>query len=437
MIDPKTDRTAIYLSIRLVNADEGELDMSAEIANRFISLQLVEEDKKVDQWQMTLMNDDLHFLDDRRFADGQQLEVSWGYKGHMTPERIMQISGREGMETLTLKGSSEVYNYDLEPVFKTWENVTYSDAVREIAEAKGFTGERLHLQETTVVQETILQKETDARFVARLARKIGWLFYIDHLGWHFHPRLYDQPPVKIYSYKRVVEGSHPGGEIIGSPRLEDTKKKKDTKAGKVKIYGRDRNTGVKYEVEATETGLVRPGLGYETEAPPPGETSGQREERLARETVIPVSGLTEEEAKLRVEEIQKRMASGRYTLTFPAIGDPDVCAKQIVEVHGISDFLSGKFYLQKVQHDVKVGDYTQTLTMKKDNPAQVPKKIGKDKSHTGGDTQTGAQPNETDTEGGTTVERPVLVLDHEGNLVPAKQYVGQGQSTGLENLGAQ
>lgn len=436
MIDQTTDRTALYISIRLINSDEGELDLSAELASRFVGLELMEEDKKVDQWKMTLMNDDLAFLDDRRFADGQQLEVSWGYMGHMTPERVMQISGREGMETLTIKGASEVYNYDREPVFKTWENVTYTDAVKEIAEAKGYTGERLHLEETTVAHETILQRETDARFVARLARKLGWLFYIDHLGFHFHKRLLEQPPVKVYSYKRVVEGSHPGGEIIGSPRLEDTKQKKSKKAGKVKIYGRDKTTGKTYEVEATETGNVRSGLGYETEAITPGEEKGQREERLARETVIPVSGLTEEEAQQRVDEIQKRMASGRYAMIWSAIGDPDVAAKQVVEMHGVSEFMSGKFYLKKVRHVVNPGSYVQELTGTKDNPAVVPKNIGKDQAHTGGDTATGAQPNETTTDGDNSTERPVLVLDREGNLVPAKQYVGQGQSTGLENLGA-
>jgi late control gene D protein (GPD) len=146
------------------------------------------------EYPVDIGNADLTLLGDARLAPGAALAVAvpvggeeqilaWGpVHGH----RIHLVHGGTG-STLEVIGGDRCVEMDREVKMKIWDSVTASDVVSSIAADYGLTPDMEDTPEQHIEDKhTLVQADTDLRFVHRLARRYGYLFWIstDATGTH-------------------------------------------------------------------------------------------------------------------------------------------------------------------------------------------------------------------------------------------------------------
>jgi len=158
-------------------------------------------DDKADKLSLQLDNFDLALFDREDLMAGAVLEVSWGYPGNMSPPRRVVVKSMKGFQALTLEGQALSALMNQQAKTRKWEGKTRSEVVREVAKDAGYEGALVDIDDTPDTLDVINQAaETDARFLARLAQKEGFQFFIDGTGLHFHQRRQDRSPAHVFTW---------------------------------------------------------------------------------------------------------------------------------------------------------------------------------------------------------------------------------------------
>lgn len=413
MLARNYDRSAPILVMAVVDGDSPKESLTSLLESRFISLELIDTDSGGDKFKITIDNSDLAMLDDHRLSSGQVIRVSYGYLGAMTPPRDFVIKSVRGFLELQIEGLSPMTLMDREPRMRVFDGRRASDIVAWIAASYGYSGPLLHVEDSALILDHVQQRETDARLIKRLAAKLRWLTYIDHTGFHFHPRRLEMPSIRQYAFMHEVDGSHPGGDIVGVPRFEADFA---GKAGLIKIVGRDPVTGESWQVSASNDETDREGLGPNLEIVDPAKARGRVMERVSRSvtTGVPGTRATAEQIA-RGEYILSSL--GNYHVTINVVGDPQVSAKQIVELWGISDYLSGRYYVKECRTNFSPGNYSQQLKLMRDAAGKKEHQIAEDSAAAQGQ---GQRKN-------VLTQKDETVRDGNANLKTVRYYYRNGQ----------
>jgi hypothetical protein len=356
--------------VKLINSDEPETQLDY-IVDRFQSLKFEEKDKGVDQCTLVLRNTDLKLLDEAAFVKGQKLRIMWGYAGNMSAPREVVIQKVTGSDPITIKARGTMVLMDRKRKNRGWVG-THADIVISIAEEYGYEGGVLHVHRADDDQhyEWVQQNHTDGRFIAKLARLNGYVFWIDQLGLHWGPRPTDVVPTRVYVYS-----SDPAiSDMLGVPKLEGNFSKQITR---VSVLARDPITKQFVEAHGSSDETDFTSLGNVEEDGDPDNPEGERQIRITRGVTRHVGMMTESEAKRHADARYRLTADGKYKIDFEAIGDPLVGAKQIVEVLGIGDTWSGNFYLPGVVHNVTPGSFRQRIMGRKNALGKLNSKVKK------------------------------------------------------------
>ena len=427
---------AAQILIELIDYDDGDLGWLKEenyqlweyLQERLVLFKFHDRTKGKDRLEMTLRNDDHKLIDNPIFAKGQKFLISWGWTGNMTPPRRVVVQKVIGRDQIVVKCHCRLALMDRDKVSRFEENMTDSEFVRKVAAEYGYTGQYLHIDETTIRHDIVQNYRTDARFLNYLARKNHFDFYIDFTGLHWHERRTNMEPVKTYIYK-----NDPGvGDILDVPKFEVNL----TRAvAKVKVVARDPRT--KKEIIAyggpNETEMEN--LGFEDEMGDPDDSDqGRRAGRMARYDVRGGGLMSQEEAQREADARYMETAKKKYKMEMSVIGDPKVRAKRLVDYWGMADLMNGFYYLKEVVHVIEGGKFTQILKGEKDalGKLNTAKKIGRKKS-----------PNPIIRLDDTTIygdiaeelQRMLTVkATAEGNIIPAWTYGSSGGGAYLGDL---
>ena len=170
-----------------------------------------------------------NFQDEERFRIWKQVDVAIGFvdagnedliSGYITrvQPRYTQDDGHCVLEIAGMDGSVLM---DREEKLKDWPDKTDSDIAREILGAYPL---EVAVDDTEIVHKealsTVIQRETDLRFVQRLARRNGFDFYVDGGTAHFqrveaealrHPILaaHFGPETTLTSFRATVDALRP------------------------------------------------------------------------------------------------------------------------------------------------------------------------------------------------------------------------------------
>jgi phage protein D len=137
---------------------------------------------------------ELPLLSDGRLGPGADLAVSVPLdtqehvlvRGPVHGQRVRLLHGVSG-SWLEVVGSDKCIELDREIKMRVWDAVTTSDVVRTIAGEYGLRADIEDTKEQHVEDKhALIQRDTDLRFVRRLARRYGFLFWItsDARGQH-------------------------------------------------------------------------------------------------------------------------------------------------------------------------------------------------------------------------------------------------------------
>lgn len=378
---PLSAAPRIYVTVEPAKGKgSGPQDLSSGV----LSLEYEESEKKVDKCVLTLNNQDLSYFDHPIFEKGTRLKVSWGYGGKMSPPRAVVVQKVTGALTLKVEAQGAGILMHKTPRTRTYENTTRSELVHALAKEHGFGDTERFIEQTTRTFPVITQAGlTDAAFIKRLADLEGFEFYVDFDGFHWHPRRFGQKPVRVYQYYLPPNV----GDIVNFDVDNDvtakpghvTVKGRDPLAKKdVKSEGNDANTKRDTLAAIPELlGTVPPdGNAKATNAPPPaGEVLMVNPRTGETQLKVPPAGAASSAVQTTADPGgAKKAADGQFTraqqaavqLKLHLVGDPSLVAKTVVEVRGLGQRLSGKYYIHELKHSVSASGYTMDAKARTD-----------------------------------------------------------------------
>jgi len=352
-------REAPMLLVKL-RTDEGQ-DFRV-VTDRVLEFRYTDRERKADVCKLVVDNADLSNFDDPVFKKGSRLIVAWGYPGRMSPERQVVITSVKGFRRLEIEANAESVLLNTVVRNRTFQNQTVSQVIRGLASDAGFTGSSAIIEDTAEVIDTITQSRlTDAQFIRRWASRLGFEFYVDHEGFHFHPRRLGEAPVRTFRYF-----TDPGqGDILDEPTIDNDV---TARPGRVRARGRDplRREDID-ETADDESDTDRDVLAPILEILDPEDGSSVHVgNRLASEDVVPVSSDTAADARTRARARFRRVQQVAVKMSLPVIGDPQLFAKTVVQIEGMGVRLSVRYWVTEVEHDLSPGGYRCTLKLVSD-----------------------------------------------------------------------
>jgi phage protein D len=287
-------------------------------------------------------------------AEGNEIEVSWGYLGNYSPARTCVITSVQGSLQLSVEANAKSVIMNRLTKARVFEGLSYSEIAAQIAEEYGYDESAQFIDDTGAKIEVVAQARlTDAQFLRSLANKLGFEFFVDFDGLHFHERKIGQKPIK-----RFVWYTSTGDPGAGRPAGEILKwsVKTQTKGGKGSVVAKGRDP-LKKETHTSEVSNAT-----ETDRPTnagvslvPSPKDGGLTKNTAGESVIPSSEADQVAGKQTAQGVYRKSQQGTVILSMSCIGDPQLVAKSAIEVLGISQAFSGNYFVQKVTHDVGSG----------------------------------------------------------------------------------
>ncbi|WP_373564283.1 phage late control D family protein [Myxococcus sp. CA039A] len=333
------------------------------LEGRVLGLTFEESATKADKLSLQLDNFDLSLFDRAELVGGAVLEVSWGYPGQMAPVRRVVVTKLKGFQLLTVEGQALSTLMHREAKTRTWAGKTRGQVVREVAAEYGYEGDSVRVEDTGESFDTIHQAgETDARFLRRLAAREEFEFHVDDRGLSFASRNQASAPTHVLWWY-----SDAGRGDILSVNVES---ELGRRVGQAQVRGRDAKSKTNIEAQASSGTVPRTTLAdfLDVVEKQTGTTSLQL--RNATTSVQPTSASTPAQAQREAEARFRRAEAGTVKLSLQVVGNPSLRAKSVVEVRGISSFLSGKYYVTEAKHVLSFSGYTTDLKLSRDGTGQ-------------------------------------------------------------------
>lgn len=335
-----------------------------DVSELVFELEYEDCESKSDKLTLKVNNFDLSNFDNPVWSKGTVLEAQWGYPGNLTPLRECVIQKVTGFQILTVEALDKGIVLNKETKSRSWTHTTRSEVVRQLAKEEGFDFERVHIESTEVVYESISQARlTNAAFLKQLAAKEGFEFYVDFDGFHWHPKRLGQKPIREFVWYTSRTGD-----------LKDLNVENDVtdKPAAVVARGRDPLTKQTFEVKADDKSTKREGTGAVLEAIDPRKASTY--DTVVAAGTASTSPTTEPNAAAAKRAVDGQFRQAQITvvkLKGKSVGDPGLVAKSIVRVSGIRS-LSGNYYLTDVKHRINASGFENEWVGKRDGRSATP-----------------------------------------------------------------
>lgn len=336
---------------------EGGVEEEVDLSDRIISFEYTDDEKKADKLSMQVDNFDGSAWDEATYKKGNIMRIQWGYPGYLSPAREVVITKANGGTTMTVEAKAKSILMARETKTRTFENMTRSEVVAQIAEENGFGSEVQDIEATAERFETIVQPNvSDARFLKNLAFKEGFEFYVDHEGMHWRSRGFDKAPVRRYTWY--------GGEVRDLHSIHNYNVENDltAKPAKTVYRGIDSKTGKPFSATGSNAETKRPVLQEIVEIRDVETGEWKQETRAAVQEEKPSSESSEASAKKRADGRFRKISQRSVTLSITVTGDPLTLAKTVNEVLGIAKRIDGRYYIEEVKHSIGSG-YTCAVKM--------------------------------------------------------------------------
>jgi phage protein D len=408
-IHPRTEPTFF---VRV--APEGAGTERVDLSERILSFVFEDSEKKADKLVLSVDNWDLSSFDDPVWKKGNLLEVSWGYPGDMAPARECVIQKVTGFQQLAVEAHAKSVLMNKVARCRTFENVRRSDVVRQIARENGY-GEALQdIEDTEHVLPLVTQaRMTDAQLLRRLADREGFEFYVDFDGLHFHQRRLGQKPVRALRWYTAPEV----GEVLSLNIENDV----TGKPGAVSVRGRDPVAKKDIDARGSNAETQRDSLAPVIELVDPETGATRLERRNIAENIHSTAEHSADTAKREADARYRRAQHLTVELSATVLGDPSLLAKTVVELQGISQRLSGKYYVKEAKHKIDGSGYTVELKCLRDGTSEL-----------GGAPSKGKPNTSSAAESDPDALRPVEVVDPETGQthIEYRDARGRGASGG-------
>jgi len=348
------DSRAAGVRVGLLNDAGDRAAVPAGLEGRVLSLSYEDTEARADKVELELDNRDMSLFDREELLGGALLELSWGYRGKMSAPRRVIVQRVKGFDVLTLEGYALSLLLHRHERTRRFENVRASDIATTVATESGF-GSLSQIEPTRMPLDFVNQAgETDAALLRRLAKREGYVFYVDDTGFHFHPERLEAAPTHVLGWRTE------GDVRVMSVRVESDVMRR---VGKVSVKTRDPLTRSTQEASATGDNTNRTTLGEGVAVVDPETGAVSMQVRNASEAVRVGS-----QADATTEAADRFRQAERPTvkLSVQTVGDPTLRAKTVVELRGLPALFAGKYYVREVRHSLGESGYVCDLKLVRD-----------------------------------------------------------------------
>ncbi len=271
------------------------------------------------------------------FIFGGKIEIKLGYKDRFETVITGLITSltyhfeEENFLDLEIEGYDFLFLLLKNRNFKTWSNMKISDVVNEVVQEYPF--EDIYIDSTDITFNQIRQEnETDFSFIKRLSKKTGFEFFVDdgrfifrNLGMNLSPELSLSFGKELIFFKPTIDLSKTVNEVMVKGWNPETKQEivGTAKSGDEENIEKEGEKG---------TAVVKTSL------------------KIPVVHEIRTNVKTKEEADKLAISILNDLSLGYLKGKCTSVGLPDIKPATVIELKGLGEKFSRKYYVEKVFH---------------------------------------------------------------------------------------
>lgn len=342
-----------YFEVKLQGRPAGQ-----DVVKDILSVSYKDNIQEFDSFDITINNWDAEtrsfkYSDSDLFDPGKELELKMGYYGANRLRLMLkgQITSlrpsfpNSGGSTLTISGLNTLYKLRTQQESHTYEDLTDTQIAKQIGSRLGIQVEGEDQGEEQL-KFLIQDNQYDIIFLMGRARRIGYDLFIEEPS---------GGGPSVLKFKRSTDVRRLTYKLSFGKSLNEFQPELTTnnQVGKVTVRGWDTREKKKIEYTATRDQIVTKGVGAKGGQSKIDQSFKDKAEIVATK---PVESQAEAEllAKQILEGIAKEMVKG----TGSIVGLPDIRAGVALEIDGLGDRFSGRYFVVATTHTIGDSGYT-------------------------------------------------------------------------------
>lgn len=332
---------------------------SQEVVRDILQVTYKDNLEELDSFEITINNWDadklaFKYSDSDLFDPGKAVELWLGYHGRDRLRRM--ITGEitslrpafpaDGPPTLAISGLNLLHRLRARQESHSYVDMKAGAIAKEIAGRLGLTLRTDPAAEADEEKHTFRFQDNqyDILFLWQLARGLGYDLFVEETD--AGSRLYFGPSVNV---RKVTYELAWGRSLIQfQPTLTTA-----NQVGEVTVVGWDAKQKKKIEATAKRSEIPVRGVGERGGQAAIEQSFNQRKEVIADRPV-----LSEQEARTLARETLTRIAKDMVKGSGSIVGLPDLRAGTVVEIGGLGDRFSGRYFVTSTTHALGDSGYT-------------------------------------------------------------------------------
>jgi len=298
-----------------------------------------------------VLNDKFEVNHPGMFRFGDKVEISLGYKDKLFQVMTGIITSlswsfdEENYLDLTVEGYDYLFLMMKNEKYHSWNNKTDAEVIKEIVQKYPF--KKLSIESTSVEYSHIRQEgESDFNFLKRLAQRNGYEYISE--GETF---IFRYPGVE----KKEIFVLKLGKDLLEfAPKMDIVQQ-----VSAVRVVGWNPESKKEIIEHAKKEDIK--------DVDRDGKTGAQTIQSICKEEVIKevrAAVQNNEEAKLLAKSILFDLEYSMVQAQCKAIGIPELRPGQVIQLKGVGDLFSRKYYVEKVTHEMGSNGYDTNFTVK-------------------------------------------------------------------------
>lgn len=368
------------------------LDRMSDVSPRVERFEYVDSVASLDaKLVLTVNNWDHYFFEHPAWLKGNLVRFFWGYPGRIQGPKYAVVDSVRGFSRLTITclGSATLSN---EQKSHVWSNTTRAQIIATLVRqgrfprvtkvaidggtptpAGVFLATLAAFRATPIVAFSALLREkprdfqqaacTAWQFALQLADDIGYELYVEDDALHFHSKELNQVPIRRYEWYTGA------GDFLD---FELQEWRAQDRAGAITVFGYDPVERKSIESTGSNATTQRDTLGKQGTVAQETVLKAERGGSLVG-SIRTIAPHTDPASIKNTADAQFRgLEMGEIEATARVIGDPRLKKARLIKLAGVSQPLSGNYYIEEVAHQLDSSGYTCHMKLRRNAVTALP-----------------------------------------------------------------
>lgn len=330
-----------------------------EVIRDVLSVTYKDNVQDIDSFDITINNWDaatrtFKYSDLRLFDPGKRVELSMGYRGAMRTMLKGEITSLRpsfpagGGSTLTVSGLNILHSFRTEQASRTYVGMTDSQIAEQIGQRLKVDVEPVRSANEPTFDYLIQDNQYDIIFLMERARQVGYDIFVEErtVGGAVRTVLVYRPSTTVH--QPTYRLSYGRSLIEFQPELTTA-----NQVSSVTVRGWDNVKKEPITYTATRDQLATHGVGDRGGQDAINKAIEKKAEIIATKPVE-----SHAEAQMLATQILEIIAKGMVKGTGSVAGLPDIRAGTVLEIDGLGDRFSGRYFVVSTTHTIGDSGYT-------------------------------------------------------------------------------